>query len=196
MTAGWLTGKLSDFAGMIVAPVLAAAITRARGEGARAFAFALVVLPFVAINLAPSAADTMVLALAAVGLRWQIWTDWTDLVALGVLPAAWLVSTGRWRLVRVPRVPLREVGVFVGAAACLATSVSYEALETSVYLANLTDRSVTVDIYRPVEALDCDLVDGSPETSLVPDRFQHDKCRSVGSREVVPMDHDWATIES
>ncbi|MCZ7683483.1 MAG: hypothetical protein M5U28_33725 [Sandaracinaceae bacterium] len=39
---GWLTGKLSDLAGLIVAPVLLSALLRARGPRMRGLAFVLV----------------------------------------------------------------------------------------------------------------------------------------------------------
>src|SRR5690349_2000892 len=48
-----ITGKLSDFAGLIVAPVLLCAAFSARSDRARGFWITLVALGFAAIKLSP-----------------------------------------------------------------------------------------------------------------------------------------------
>src|SRR5688572_15378792 len=53
---GVLTGKLSDFAGLIVAPLLLCALLGVRTDRARALAFAAVIAPFVAIKTSEPAA--------------------------------------------------------------------------------------------------------------------------------------------
>ncbi len=52
---GWLTGKLSDVAGLVVAPVMLAAMLRTRTVAARAGAFAAVTLAFAAMKVSPAA---------------------------------------------------------------------------------------------------------------------------------------------
>src|SRR3954466_9430868 len=81
----WLTGKVSDFAGLIVAPVLAARLLGARTTHARALAFAVVVIPFCAAKLFAAGADALVTAIGWIGVHWRLWCDPTDLIALAVL---------------------------------------------------------------------------------------------------------------
>jgi hypothetical protein len=90
---GWLTGKLSDVAGLVVAPWLLARVLRAKTASARLAAFALGALPFVAINASPAAARAFDAVWNAVfgwsGLHAMTVCDPTDLVAVAVLPLTW-----------------------------------------------------------------------------------------------------------
>src|SRR5689334_9861831 len=63
-----LTGKLSDFAGVIVAPVLLSVVLRARTSAQRRLVFALVLVPFAAIKLHPAATVAYQQALGALGI--------------------------------------------------------------------------------------------------------------------------------
>lgn len=90
---GWLTGKLSDVAGLVVAPWLAAVVSRAATAPRRALAVALAAAPFSVINVWPSAARAFDAAWDGLfgwtGLHAQTVCDPTDLVALLVLPLTW-----------------------------------------------------------------------------------------------------------
>jgi hypothetical protein len=102
---GWLTGKLSDVAGLVVAPLLLTALVdlalhAAARLGARvddtlrawklAAAIALVAIGFAATKLWPAAADLVAGALASLLGRAAIVADPTDLAALPALAiAAW-----------------------------------------------------------------------------------------------------------
>jgi hypothetical protein len=102
---GWLTGKLSDVAGLAVAPLIATAVLdlvlyAAFRLGARvdftlrawklAAAIAVVGAGFAATKLSPAAAAAVAAALAAVTGRAAIVADPTDLFALPALAvAAW-----------------------------------------------------------------------------------------------------------
>lgn len=70
LVPAWLTGKLSDFAGLIVAPILAAALLRATNTTARVRAFALVALPFVLVNTSATAASLVERLTAKLGIPW------------------------------------------------------------------------------------------------------------------------------
>lgn len=100
---GWLTGKLSDFAGLFFFPLLLVALVAlVRRGGPRRLDLTLACLLtgalFAAIQLAPAAADAyrdLGAAVAAlVGPLWRarptVTADPTDLVALPVLVLAWL----------------------------------------------------------------------------------------------------------
>ncbi len=110
----WATGKLSDFAGLIVAPVVLTVALRALGRavsrrsiprsaerpGARdggthwhtaAIAMSMVTIGFVATELWQPAADLVAEGLGLLGVPSRLWADPTDLVALTVLPVTWHV---------------------------------------------------------------------------------------------------------
>ena len=141
---GWLTGKLSDFAFLIVAPVLFAALIPRALPRRRTIALVAVVGLYVAADLSRGVSDAVVAAAARFGLTWKLWPDPTDLIALAVLPLT-------IRLMRAPpsaRVLapyLRErAGVLLGAAACLATSSNdYASLP---FLLNAAAGDVTVRV--------------------------------------------------
>jgi hypothetical protein len=189
---GWMTGKLSDFAGLLVAPVLVAALIGATSNTARARAYALVVVPFVLVNTWERAAEIVTWATATLGVPWRLWSDPGDLVALCILPVAWWVS------VRTPRrcpMPVLRFGAFAAALACVATSFPYEKVETSAYLVNTTHDSHVVHIYRSTEPIDCDAVSDAPESVLTADQFSFETCRKAEPFVIVPLDSDWRELE-
>jgi hypothetical protein len=101
---GWLTGKLSDFAGLFVFPLVATAaldlvllapwrlgvgldFTLRRWK--LALAIALEVLGFCVLKLWPAGSASLVALLRVVFPHAKVVVDPTDLVALAVLPATW-----------------------------------------------------------------------------------------------------------
>lgn len=105
---GWapaLSGKLSDFAGLIVAPYLFATVVRARGAVALALCHGAVGLVFAALQLSPDAGAIWGQVMARVGVGWVTVSDPTDLLALPTLAVSWVVlgrattaprGAGRW----------------------------------------------------------------------------------------------------
>lgn len=115
---GWLTGKLSDVAGLLVAVPLVASLLRARGAWARRVVVLGVGALFAAVELSPGFSAHVEHAFGALGLTWRLWPDPTDLLALAALPvAAWL---GVFVERRVRFAPERVAAV-LGAVACLAS---------------------------------------------------------------------------
>jgi hypothetical protein len=119
---GWLTGKLSDFAGLFFFPFLVVAclelvrelLARARGvrarrgTSARAFAVVLVVegLLFVALEVSPAGALRFGEAWSTLfGVPARFTADPSDLCALLVLPLAWRTARARG-LLAAPRAAL------------------------------------------------------------------------------------------
>src|SRR5581483_7864797 len=70
---GCVTGKLSDFAGLIVAPVLLATVVRARRTSARFACVAAVGVGFAAVKLVPAAARGLEAALGLAHIPSRIW---------------------------------------------------------------------------------------------------------------------------
>jgi cysteine-rich repeat protein len=83
---GWLTGKLSDVAGLFVAPVLLAWIFRARTRSALFVVHLVVGVGFTAFELSTSLADAADVVYRLAGFAWRQTSDPTDLLALFVLP--------------------------------------------------------------------------------------------------------------
>jgi hypothetical protein len=184
----WLTGKISDFAGMIVAPLAAVALTHARSSKARILIFAMVVLPFVLVKLSSRAADALSSCLTVCGIPSRIWADPTDLVALVVIPFAWRLlhaeaslatgrDSGRW---------FARVGALLGGLACLATSYG-EAGYASLYLTNVTRHPVQVAIHR-ASLGSCNTVNADSDVPLAEGRFTFERCVELGPFGLVTLD--------
>ena len=123
---GAVTGKLSDFAGMIVAPVLLAALLRVRSRRGLLACHAAIGAVFAAINLSPAAADAWTALMANIW-PWRITVDPTDLIALPALALGWRVlvpAMTRPMPVLSPWVPrvAEASALAVGTFFCVATS--------------------------------------------------------------------------
>ncbi len=124
---GGVTGKLSDGAGLVVAPVLLAAMVGARRPRAVITCFAAVAVWFVVINTSTGAAAGWEQLTATLGLPWRCWCDPSDLLALPALALGWwLVTVGATGVKATPwsawRRAARLGAMVVGALACMATS--------------------------------------------------------------------------
>jgi hypothetical protein len=86
---GWLTGKLSDFAGLFFFPLLVAAVLRAKTAAARTIVVVATGALFAAFKLSPRAC-AFIAPIAGVT------PDATDLIALPMLAVAWWWMA-RWR---------------------------------------------------------------------------------------------------
>ncbi|MFI5305741.1 MAG: hypothetical protein ACHQ53_00235 [Polyangiales bacterium] len=123
---GWLTGKLSDVAGVLVAPPLLAAALGAGRRHLRLLALAIVGTGLALVKLCPEAARGTEHMLALAGLRSHICVDPSDLWALLALPLAELLCRP-WTGARTPmRAPSRDwvarAGIALASIACLATA--------------------------------------------------------------------------
>ncbi len=123
---GVITGKLSDFAGMIVAPPLAALAFGARRRHARLLAAAFVAVGFALIKLSPDAARALERALTLLGVASHIRLDATDLLAFVALPIGHALSMPASGAVAAGARPrwLQRAGVVLAALACIATTGS------------------------------------------------------------------------
>lgn len=167
---GWVTGKLSDFAGLVVAPVCLVALLRLRRTWPRAAAFAVVALTFSAIQLSGSLASTVEAAVHSIGWTCRIWPDPTDLIALPVLFVAWRISTPR-RPPRPASPKLRTAAAMAGALACLATS-SNGPFPSAAYLVNTTRQTLVVDVHRVPQPIDCDAFEAAPTATVPLDSYE------------------------
>ena len=119
---GWLTGKLSDLAGLIVAPVLVAVACRVRTRRGLLAAHGAVGLVFAAINVSPAAAGGFESLTALTPFPWHVVVDPTDLLALVALGASWRLVTSASAHRATPSRWLPQLAFGVGALTCAATS--------------------------------------------------------------------------
>jgi hypothetical protein len=194
---GALTGKLSDFAGLVVAPVLAVAISGARTRGARLALFALVALVFTLIKTSLAMSDLYVRALGALGVTARNVCDVTDLVALAILPFAWSLTTartlrrerGQWGV----RSWRDRLAFALGGVACMATSQpnppGTAAWNTDAFVVNRTGAPIDLRIRWVSAAMDCTRVARDPAAILRREMFSAQPVTfRIDPSETFPLD--------
>ena len=117
----FVTGKLSDVAGMMVAPVVLCALLGLRSRFTWVLAHVAVGAVFAILNLLPQAAHAWSEAFASLGLPFRVWADPTDLLALPALAVAYVTFT-KARAVASRPAWLPRFATLLGAVACLASS--------------------------------------------------------------------------
>ena len=183
----WLTGKLSDFSGLVVAPALLISIFGAMHWRARALCFAVVALPFSAIKLSAGAARGLESLLELAGVSWRIWSDPTDLLALAMLVPLWVWARPERGTEPAPSV-LDRAGVVLGALACVATSEDYQGVDTAAYLVNSTWEPIEVRLSRHPEPIDCSALDPALGWNPKSEDFVFEKSYRLEPDHAAPLD--------
>ncbi|MEQ8454229.1 MAG: hypothetical protein RLO52_01390 [Sandaracinaceae bacterium] len=185
---GWLTGKLSDFAGLIVAPLILTALLGARRRGV---AFALVGVWFAAANLVPAVAEATRAVGASVGLDWHFVVDPTDLVALAVLPFAWRLGrregTGH-SMGHSTRKAAERLAVGFGVAASIASPTPEPFYNTAAYVVNDTDTRLELRVRYVESTVVCAEVRDRFDEVLPRDAYRPATRFIVEAGEVLPLD--------
>jgi len=189
---GVLTGKLSDFAGMIVAPVVLAALFRVRGRSGRMTVLASVAAVFATVKLSRPMADALEWLTTYTPLPWRIWCDPTDLVALSVLPLTWWLMARESGPTPDPRVRLvacvRAAGLVLGIFACAATQPAVGDPVGTVFLLNGTTTRQSLRLYRLSGPLDCARNLDDPAQRPGADAFFLRSCPAPASGEILALD--------
>jgi hypothetical protein len=190
---GWLTGKLSDGAGMIVAPVLLATLCRAERRASRLACFAATALVFAAIKLSVTLASWWAALLAVFGVPWHMVSDPTDLAGLLALPIGWWVLHAPAAM-RSERLALwsERAAAFVGIAACLATSnpapTRTREWNTTAYVVNASDARVDLRVRWLDGVVDCDAIGENTARALAPAAFDPGLTFAVEVGNAVPLE--------
>ncbi len=145
---GWFTGKLSDFAGPVVAAALLAVLARVRSQRGWLLSHIAVALGFAAINVSPALARWIEAATASTPFPWFITVDPTDLVGLLALPvSAAILGRAAYRNADRPvarptawaaarsvlwRRFVERTAIAVSALACMATSAQTPPCDSEV----------------------------------------------------------------
>jgi hypothetical protein len=149
---GWLTGKLSDFAGLIVAPVVLVGLARASRPRARHACIALVALVFAGFELFPSWARAL-----AEWAHLRTWPDPTDLFALAILPLTYWVLKRRsvGQQLRLGPAFLHRLALIAGSVACLATDGEGPPVPPAPYVENRSHLPLELTARRYLGTVDC-----------------------------------------
>lgn len=184
---GWLTGKLSDFAFVVVAPTLFAALLPRALPGRRTFALVSVIGLYVGADLSRTISDGFVAVMARLGVTTRLWPDATDLLALALLPLTIHLMRRPARLEESRgHFALQRIGVILGAAACIATSgpLGYE---HQPFLFNATGEAKTVRVTWVLRQLPCDAAETVAAT-LTPSDLDDPRSYDLGSGQVAALD--------
>ncbi len=182
-----LTGKLSDFAGLLVAPVLLATVLRIRSRRGLAACHVAVAAVFAGIQFSSSFAGQWSGAMGLLGHPWAITSDPSDLIALPFLLLSWMVLTPEMEARRAILLPLQRTAVaglsVLGLWSTVATSdidagvdpgdVWYEDVFGRVFVNNANDFEISLFI-RPLRSelgLQCSEVASDPGRLLPDEAF-------------------------
>ncbi|MCL2326501.1 MAG: hypothetical protein FWC40_08425 [Proteobacteria bacterium] len=190
---GVLTGKLSDFSGLMVFPLFVALLFGVNRRGWWTAIHVASGLAFAAIKLVPAAGVGLVQLFSVFGVRWQIWFDATDVLALLVLPVSWYVYPRLRPLFSLPRFGsvLRVGAVLVAGFACVATGAvpaprtlsSHDGnyMVSDLTFINATSGNVNVQIERlnPHIEVDC-------HAPVRAEDFRDDQFKSQGTWTQAP----------
>lgn len=172
-----VVGKLSDVAGMFVAPALLAALLAVRTRRGLLLSHLAVGAVFAGINLSPAFAGAFAALTALTPWPWTIYVDPTDLAVLPLLAVSHRLFAD-WCARPVPVKPvLLRGGLALGSVACMATSpppehyveeeppppppTVFPSVQASLVIANDLPRQqvVRVRALRPEVDIDCNTVE-------------------------------------
>jgi hypothetical protein len=180
-----VTGKLSDFAGLIVAPVLLASVLQVRDRSRLLACHVAVGIVFAGIQLWVPFADRWSVLMGLVGHPWTITSDPTDLIALPMLAVAWVLllpAMQRPMLAGLRQTAIASLGT-VGLWATVATSDDggdgnwddwgeteggFESVDGRVVIHNANDHDMAIYV-RPLRTevrIDCSAIAKDPARML------------------------------
>ncbi|XYH99011.1 hypothetical protein ACMHYB_04395 [Sorangium sp. So ce1128] len=200
---GWLTGKLSDFAGLLVAPAVLAALLRASSRRAFLGAHLVTGAVFSAIKLAPEAARAAEGLMALTPLPWRITVDPTDLIALPALLVSYRVLGEAARRPGPAQRPVaHRLALMAGSLACVATSRAPEPCDgidgcvppdpqelASLVIGNTTETEQLIRVRRLRESVrvDCGVVLADPTSALSRDLFANAETWLIQPGRALPL---------
>ena len=202
-----VTGKLSDVAGLLVAPALLAALLGLRSRRALLAAHLLTGGVFAAINLSAAAAGAFEGVMALTPFPWAILVDPTDLLALPALALGWRVLVPAMERPRALRPAWTAAAWIGGAWACMATSPPpgpdpgdpwFPETWSNLAISNPSDQDLTVRIRRlkPTVYLDCALVAENPRATLSRELFSPAEAWIAEAGRAIALPGDGWTVDS
>lgn len=198
--AGWVTGKLSDVAGLIVAPVLLAAVLNVRSPRGLWTVAGVIAAVFSVINLSAPAASVFDHAVSIL-VPFHTTTDPTDLWTLLAMPLGLLAMWRRMQQGDLPRRHVQWAAVALGGAACMATSPEPSCddciepdwtprLSSRISILNRSNELHVLRLRQlnPWISLDCNVVSQNPPAFLTRAHFGATTRWLVQSGQEIPLD--------
>ena len=203
---GAITGKLSDFAGLVVAPALLAVLLRLSSRRGLLLAHLATGAVFAAIKLSPAAAHAFEALTALTPFPWRITVDPTDLMALPALALAWQILLPAMQRPLPERPAAQRVAVALGSLACAATSENPQPPppcgpdfcgeipreNAALVLANATEAERLVRL-RPLKdsvEVDCPTLLADPESALSRELFAPAETWLLQPNRGLPLQND------
>ncbi len=176
--AGPVTGKLSDLAGLYLAPALLATLLGVRTSRGLWRCAGAIGAVFAAINLSPTIAHMWDVSMSALLLPFHTTTDPTDLLALPMLAIGVWGTQVSMRAQRATRT--RQAAYALAMVGALASAASGPPppepaqFQGTVTILNKTHELHRIEIYElPGNVqLDCDIVAQDPQGLLPPELFE------------------------
>jgi hypothetical protein len=189
---GMITGKVSDFAGLLVAPAVLAWVARVRSVRGWIVAHVIVGAGFTALELSPGLVSLVERASASAGFPLRMWPDPSDLLALPMLAVSCVaLRSGRRR-------PDALIGA-VALVACTATSAQppaprYPYRPRGVVLADVIVRhdgsdglEIEVRRLRDEADIDCDALMEGPQHATRESDFRPAQRWTLARGDGVPL---------
>ncbi|WP_437531399.1 hypothetical protein WME79_02440 [Sorangium sp. So ce726] len=202
---GWLTGKLSDVAGLLVAPAVLASLLRVTSRRGFLGAHVAIGVGFSAIKLVPEAARAVEALMALTPLPWRITVDPTDLIALPVLLVSYRVLGEAMGRPEPARPVAHRLALMAGSLACVATSKEQPITcgdsegcgplpqdpqqLASLVIGNATEAEQLIRVRRLRESVrvDCDVLLDDPTSALSRDLFANAETWLIEPGRALPL---------
>ncbi len=200
-----VTGKLSDFAGLVVAPTLLAVLLRLSSRKGLTFAHLATGIVFAAIKVSPTLARLFE-SIAGLGpFSWSITVDPTDLFALPSLLLSYRVLVPVMEAPAEARPLVQRALVVGGSLACAATSQqNFPTCEdpiacgvvprenAAIVIANATgaERFVRVRPLKDSAEFDCNTLLADPESALSREIFDDADAWLIQAERGLPLQND------
>lgn len=196
---GWLTGKLSDVAGLFMAPALLAALLMVRSRRGFAWVHGGLGLFFVALKLWAPAARGFEEAMGLLGLPARVVVDPTDLLALPALLASYRLLAPLAEAGAELAFQARTSALLLASFGCAATSAPdpepfplnrrFPDVSGSLGLANNTGTAQVIRVreLKDTVDLDCATVASSPSTFLHQDLFAPAETWLLEDQRILPL---------
>lgn len=185
---GIISGKLSDFTGLLVFPLLLAAIFHVKRQSRWLACHIVTAAVFCAVKLIPDAGTLYVHALRAIGIQAQLWHDPTDIIALLSLPLSFFLYprlTPRFHPQKHAQ-RFKILAIATAGLACVASSGARAPRQLTTYDGNLMvsdltlinatpdSISVSVETLNPHVKADC-------RAPFDPQQFKKDQFETKGT---------------
>lgn len=188
-----LTGKLSDFAGLFIAPVLLGILFNIKKRQTFIFAGLLIGAVFTLLNLFSAFAQKWD-AMMSLVYSWKTTPDPTDLIALIVIPMSlYFFSTRSPKKKNYRWIPVFFIGLLASIATSPDPGTNQLQYQSALSIYNQTNELLHVEIQTLKNniSLDCEAIEKDPTQYASPDIFEHSSSFDLQSGQQIPIDKNY-----